>query len=261
MLQALERESKPSSRFTAANFKRPASSARDRRGAAHQAAFGNRAVLRMSQPAGMERRPGACSCGGSCKSCKARAAEEKQAAASEVLRHPHGSDNMEETEDSIPHAGDAGTLESRSGAASQAEPMKVTMRTDGEPPSCCERAISAGLFGKDYGAVICCLNEKHSCVNPANFSAALTNATARRIATTCGLEHEDTHHDDVDCTGAGMERPGWRAGKNARSEECTAYAAEAACLTSHLGDCGTDAECTRQITERRDNKRARGNCA
>ncbi|MEO8597315.1 MAG: hypothetical protein ABI759_28610 [Candidatus Solibacter sp.] len=56
-------------------------------------------------------------------------------------------------------------------------------------------------------------------------------------------------------------RPGWKAGKDARAGECTAYTAEANCLTNHLGHCGTDAECTRQITARRDTKRTQGTCA
>jgi hypothetical protein len=91
----------------------------------------------------------------------------------------------------------------------------------------------------------------------------LTNGQARTIATVCARLHEDTHHDDIDCTGAAMERPNFKAGKDPRAEECTAYTTEVACLTSHLADCGADAECTRQITDRREVKRgqARSNCA
>jgi hypothetical protein len=94
-------------------------------------------------------------------------------------------------------------------------------------------------------------------------SAALTNAKAKSISIDCARVHEDTHHDDIDCTGAAVERPGFKAGKNARAEECIAYKAEVACFDAHLVDCGDDADCKTQIRDRRATKKgqADANCA
>ncbi|SRR6266436_3899301 len=205
--------------------------------------YGNQAVLRaLSRPAHIQPKhsPGSLRIGSNSPGSALRSA---------------GTDNLDETDTTIPHAtGDAGVSDAG---------VRDAGADAGTPASCCDRAFSAGLAGTDYGGVICCTNVKNSCVWPSNFSAALTNATARTIAATCALAHEDTHHDDIDCTGAAVERPGFKAGKNARAEECTAYRAEAACLTNHFGDCGGDATCTSQTTSRRDTKKqqAADNCS
>jgi hypothetical protein len=195
-------------------------------------------------------RKSACACGGGCPHCRAMAGQHAASGAQEERRSnsiPSGTDDLDETDTTMPHAtGDGGV------PADAGTPVA----------SCCDQAFTAGLARTDYGGVICCSNVKHTCVWPSNFSAALTNASARTIATTCARVHEDTHHDDIDCTGAALERPNFKAGKNARAEECTAYRAEAACLTSHLGDCAADAACTSQTTSRRDtkNSQATSNC-
>jgi hypothetical protein len=159
-----------------------------------------------------------------------------------VPKGPSGTDDLTETDLSVPRAeGDAGAPE----------------------PTCCDKAFTKGLAGGDYGGVICCKNVKYSCVWPSNMSSALTNAKARSISIDCARVHEDTHHDDIDCTGAEVERPGFKAGKNAKAEECTAYKTEVACFDSHLADCGDDAECKKQIRDRRGVKQgqADSNCA
>ena len=210
----------------------------------------------------IQRKP-ACACGGGCPHCQAMAGQHAASGALDGVRSParslgareerrsnsipSGTDDLDETDTTMPHAtGDGGV------PADAGTPVA----------SCCDQAFTAGLARTDYGGVICCSNVKHTCVWPSNFSAALTNASARTIAATCARVHEDTHHDDIDCTGAALERPSYKAGKDARAEECTAYRAEAACLTSHLGDCGADAACTSQTTSRRDtkNSQAASNC-
>jgi hypothetical protein len=167
-----------------------------------------------------------------------------------VCRGPAGTDDLSETDLTVPRAGgDAGAPAPSDAGAPE--------------PSCCDKAFAKGLAGTDYGGVICCKNVKHSCVWPSNMSSALTNAKARSISIDCARVHEDTHHDDIDCTGAEVERPGFKAGKNAKAEECIAYKAEVACFDAHLTDCGDDAECKKQIQDRRAIKQgqADSNCA
>lgn len=218
--------------------------------------FGNAPVRRLAvtrQPVGTSRdlphaKGGHCTCGGSCPHCRAHAHGLESADPS--TRRPGATDDLSETDLTVPRAtADAGV----------AAPADA-----GAPaPSCCDQAFSRGLAASDYGGVICCNGVKHSCVWPSNMSAALTNARARSISIDCARVHEDTHHNDIDCTGAAVERPGFKAGKNARAEECTAYTAEVACFDAHLADCGGDAECTRQIRARRATKQgqADANCA
>lgn len=163
---------------------------------------------------------------------------------------PAGTDNLTETDLTVPRAeGDAGVPAPAGG---------------GTPaPSCCDQAFAKGLAASDYGGVICCNNVKHSCVWPSNMSSALTNAKARSISIGCARVHEDTHHDDIDCTGADVERPAFKAGKDPKAEECIAYRAEVACFDANLTDCGEDATCKSQIRARRTIKQgqADANCA
>jgi hypothetical protein len=114
-------------------------------------------------------------------------------------------------------------------------------------PSCCDQAQEAGLDRRHYGGVVCCNGVKHFCVWPANLPVPITNAKAREVITTCAREHEHTHRDDVNCTGAPLERPGWPAGKDTLSEECTAYDAEHQCLYRHYPDCEGDMLCEMQV--------------
>ena len=211
-----------------------------------------RAKLRTNVPHGRDDDTGkrtSCSCGGTCPHCRAQAM--RRAMTEGPTPRPAGTDNLEETDLTVPRAGDAGV------------PADAGTDAGTPAPSCCDQAFSNGLAGTDYGGVICCNNVKHSCVWPSNMSSALTNASARAISINCARVHEDTHHDDVDCTGAAVERPSFKAGKDARAEECIAYRAEVACFDAHIGDCGTDTTCTSQITSRRAVKQgqADSNCA
>jgi len=223
---------------------------------AHRSALRPSAVLRNS------RRAAPCTCGGGCPRCRAKSENAG-------TPRPAGTDDLSETDLTVPRAnGDAGV-----GTPSDAgtTPPDAGVRTppdagaaDAAPEqSCCDKAFANGLARSDYGGVICCKNVKHSCVWPSNMSAALTNAKARSISIDCARVHEDTHHDDIDCTGADVERPGFKAGKTARAEECTAYRAEVACFDAHLADCGGDADCSTQIRDRRAVKQgqADSNCA
>ena len=193
-----------------------------------------------------------CACGGTCPQCRAQA--RREVAATDYWRHgPSGTDDLSDDDLTVPRAkGDAGVLERADAGAPAGAPE----------PSCCDKAFSAGLAGTDYGGVICCKNVKHSCVWPSNMSSALTNAKAKSISIDCARVHEDTHHDDIDCTGADVERPSFKAGKDPKAEECKAYKAEVACFDAHLADCGDDADCKKQITDRRKTKQgqADSNC-
>ena len=173
---------------------------------------------------------------------------------------PAGTDDLTQTDLTVPRAGgDAGTPTPTDSGA----PKDAGTPDAGPPASCCDLAFSKGLAGSDYGGVICCKNVKNTCVWPSNMSAALTNAKARSISIDCARVHEDTHHDDIDCTGADVERPSFKAGKNARAEECIAYKAEVACFDAHVADCGEDADCKTQMRDRRTTKQgqANANCA
>ena len=225
--------------------------------------------LRQSVPSSqdiLQRKADRCACGGTCPHCRSQTPVAPEAAYSQAPR-PAGTDDLTETDLTVPRAdGDAGVptpMDAGPGDAGVPEPGDAGPVAGTPAPSCCDQAFSMGLAASDYGGVICCNNVKHSCVWPSNMSSALTNATARSISIGCARVHEDTHHDDVDCTGAAVERPGFKAGKNARAEECTAYRAEVACFDARLNDCGSDATCRSQIQARRATKQgqADANCA
>jgi hypothetical protein len=210
-------------------------------------------IVRPTPGAGdlLHRKGDRCACGGSCPRCRSEA---RPGASALDRAIPGATDDLDETDRTIPHAeGDAGVAAPADAGTARGTP----------PASCCDQAFANGLARSDYGGVICCNNVKHSCVWPSNMSSALTNARARSISIGCARVHEDTHHDDVDCTGADVERPGYKAGKDARAEECIAYRAEVACFNARLTDCGDDADCQSQIRARRGIKQgqADSNCA
>jgi hypothetical protein len=202
------------------------------------------------------RRGHQCACGGTCPHCRAQSSHEP-AAIDLWLGRPAATDDLDDTDLSVPNAeGDAGTATADAGAPVPAD--------SGAPEaSCCDKAFTKGLAKTAYGGVICCKNVKHSCVWPSNMSSALTNAKAKSISIDCARVHEDTHHDDIDCTGAEVERPSFKKDKNAKAEECVAYKAEVKCFDNHLADCGDDKDCQTQIKDRRKTKQgqADSNCA
>ncbi len=86
----------------------------------------------------------------------------------------------------------------------------------------------------------------------ANINRTVTNPTAQRIVAQCVRVHEATHRDQVDCTGADVERPNFRSGVDPNASECTAYSAEVPCYESHIDECGTDATCRSQVQQELD---------
>jgi hypothetical protein len=194
---------------------------------------------------------GRCACGGTCPHCRSHGGHVARAT-DRWMHHPSGTDDLTDTDLTVPRAeGDAGVA------------APVPADAGAPEASCCDKAFTKGLARSDYGGVICCKNVKHSCVWPSNMSSALTNAKAKSISIDCARVHEDDHHDDVDCTGADVERPSFKAGKNAKAEECSAYTKEVACFDAHLADCGDDETCKTQIRARRATKKgqADSNCA
>lgn len=205
----------------------------------------SRDVLRPRAPS--------CACGGSCPRCRSQIGA-GTAGTDVSMPWPAATDDLTETDLTVPRAeGDGGAQ----------APMDAAAPGGAPAPSCCDEAFTKGLAASDYGGVICCKNVKHSCVWPSNMSSALTNGKARSISIDAARVHEDTHHDDIDCTGADVERPAFKAGKNAKAEECIAYKAEVAYFDAHLADCGDDADCKSQIQARRATKQgqADANCA
>lgn len=68
----------------------------------------------------------------------------------------------------------------------------------------------------------------------------------------CILEHENDHHDDIDCsdcTPGFVCRPNFSLGRAPKVEECKAYAIEIQCLISYYNLCKTVA-CRQQVLSR-----------
>jgi hypothetical protein len=126
----------------------------------------------------------------------------------------------------------------------------VTPMDGGTAGDCCENARTQHLDRGDYGGIICCNNTKKTCVWQANIDASTPSAKARSILGRCIGEHESTHLGQVDCTGAAVERPNFRAGVDANASECAAYRTEGDCLTAHKSECGDDTVCQERITRR-----------
>jgi hypothetical protein len=112
---------------------------------------------------------------------------------------------------------------------------------------CCTKAQNAGLDSGDYGGIICCKNAKSVCVWQSNINRVVANAKAQPIVAGCVRVHEATHRNQVDCTGADVERPNFRAGVDPNAAECAAYTVEVPCYENNIGRCGTDADCRSQV--------------
>ena len=113
--------------------------------------------------------------------------------------------------------------------------------------NCCADALSAGLDGGDWGGIICCNNVKKACVWQSNINKKVTNSSAQSIVGGCVLAHERTHLNQVDCTGAKLERPPFKPGVDPNAAECNAYKTEASCYDNNISKCGGDADCTAQV--------------
>jgi hypothetical protein len=142
---------------------------------------------------------------------------------------------------------DAGAAPTPAGpdAAAVASPQAGGAATAGD---CCNAALAQHLDQGDLGGIICCNNTRIACVWQANLNREVTNAAAQPIVERCVRVHETTHLGQVDCTGAAVERPNFRAGVDASASECTAYRAEIQCYNAHIDDCGADAACRSAVT-------------
>lgn len=118
-----------------------------------------------------------------------------------------------------------------------------------KPRDCCAEAEAAGLNKTSAGGVVCCDGIKYSC--SWGKGGPYTNPDAIRIVKACVVEHENDHHDDVDCpAGAGPTRPPFKPGSDPEAEERKAYAIEAACLRRTRVGCGGDPACERDVDRR-----------
>jgi hypothetical protein len=118
-----------------------------------------------------------------------------------------------------------------------------------KPRDCCAEAEAAGLNRTSAGGVVCCDGIKYSCSwGPGG---PYTNPDAIGIVRACVVEHENDHHDDVDCpAGPGPTRPPFRPGSDPAAEERKAYAVEAACLRRARARCGGSPACERDVDSR-----------
>jgi len=106
----------------------------------------------------------------------------------------------------------------------------LTIRLPGWKKRCCKKAreIPGMVDPAEYGGVICCNGTLVSC------TWNVPDQPGHGIIEKCVLEHEDSHHDDVNaCPNCGIWRPGWRPGMNQREQdkqECLGYRIELTCL-------------------------------
>ena len=134
--------------------------------------------------------------------------------------------------------------------------------TDGPPDCCdpCKAAEDASLAGNDGGGVICCGGQKYSCSWIPNVGPGQQGPPTKGTSCIqrCVKEHEDKHHDDVDCSGDGLERPGWKKGKSPKISEGAAAMAERQCLKKCKKECEGDPRCEDEIDERLDQLKGYG---
>ena len=103
------------------------------------------------------------------------------------------------------------------------------------PEECCS-AMQEPCSSGDWGGVVCCNDRRTSCVwvPPTN--------PAYEVLASCIFEHEDDHHDDVNCINCPSGeicRPEWQPGQDPETEECSAYGVEVRCLQRRLSQCTT----------------------
>jgi hypothetical protein len=113
--------------------------------------------------------------------------------------------------------------------------------------TCCDKALQQGLDGGDYGGIICCKNRRNVCVWQSNINKTVTNSKAQKIVGKCVRAHEKTHKDQVECTGADVERPPFKPGVDPKKAECDAYKVEVQCYKDSIDDCNTDSDCRKQV--------------
>jgi RHS repeat-associated protein len=119
----------------------------------------------------------------------------------------------------------------------------------------CGGAKSQGLDNGDLAGVICCGGNKYSCVWGTGSATGASNKKAVAISKACAAEHENDHHDDIDCPKNDcdkLSRSPFKPGKDPAAEEKNAYKVECACYKKRLPDCGKDAACKQQVEKERD---------
>jgi hypothetical protein len=129
-----------------------------------------------------------------------------------------------------------------------AAPGATPQAGGGSAGDCCSAALAQHLDQGDLGGIICCNGTKIACVWQANLNREVSDAASRPIVERCVRVHESTHLGQVDCTGAAVERPNFRAGVDANASECAAYRAEIQCYNARINDCGTDTGCRNAVT-------------
>lgn len=102
------------------------------------------------------------------------------------------------------------------------------------------------------GFVICRNGRKISCASFTLPGVRDPNNPMESIFRQCIIEHEDTHHDDVNCQDCGTAsvcRPNFAMGSNPGLQECIAYIASVGCLIRNRdsGACGGNAECEEEL--------------
>lgn len=115
-------------------------------------------------------------------------------------------------------------------------------------------ALMATRCAMPAGFTICRNGRKISCTNPGAPSYPAPGSPTESIFTSCIVEHEDTHHDDIDCGDCAPGtscRPQYAPGKNKAHQECIAWIATLACLERRLqnGECGGDPACEAGIND------------
>jgi RHS repeat-associated protein len=130
-------------------------------------------------------------------------------------------------------------------------PPVCTTPDPGTGDPCATAKANCPAISNLGGTVICVGNTKVSCVlwtpgtSPGDSSLA-----------TCIKEHEDDHHQDVDCSNcpSGQICVPAIPGPNVNSAECRAYGVEVACLKRERGKCAgsTQSQCEKRIDDRID---------
>jgi hypothetical protein len=154
-------------------------------------------------------------------------------------------------DDSLPYPravedGDAAASYSDAGTPAPAPPV-FPPNPPAPAASCCDQALNKKLDKGDWGGIICCKNKKNVCVWQSNINKKVKNSKAQGIVGKCVREHEKTHVDQVDCTGADVERPPFKKGVDPKQAECDAYKVEAQCYKDTIDKCGTDSDCKKEV--------------
>jgi hypothetical protein len=106
---------------------------------------------------------------------------------------------------------------------------------------CCRKAYRSGSDHGSAGGVVCCHGRKVSCVwkkggitNPRRLSAV-------KIIKECIKQHEDVHHDDVQCPDTcGISRGGTNNVQTRNQSECSAYTTQLTCMYRGIRKCKDD---------------------